>query len=311
VQTHIRIILTLLISICITTVITPLNLHAQTINSNVPDALSDHVERLTKVKLNNTAALLDEMAATGQPELVDLFETMLAGQLYYEKSSQSLTELTKNTDGSYLARALFGSDTPLKNVSKSSYKKIRVNNKLRTKLRELIASVQINSTDDKLRLQAVTTMIGNVTPAIKSQLKQRLSVETDKKIKDTLTLAISVYDLNESAELETKLNAINVLKNSLHPQVRNALTKVIEENQNETELVSAAEKALTKIDKKVKFYGFLEQLFFGLSLGSVLLLSAIGLSITFGVMGVKPHWFINFNCNSGGFLCIRFSRNIN
>jgi len=85
--------------------------------------------------------------------------------------------------------------------------------------------------------------------------------------------------------------AINTLKTSLNPEARNALTTIIESSKSDTsnvnsELVSAAQSALKEIDKRVKFYGFLEQIFFGLSLGSVLLLAAIGLSITFGVMGV-------------------------
>ena len=293
-QIQIRILLALFISVFISTAIMPLSVHAQNLNANanVPDALSEHVKQLTKVKLKDTAALLDEMAATGEPTLVGLFKAMLAGQLYYEKSSQHLAELTKNTNGNYVAQSLFNPNLSKDNVSKSSYKKIRVNNKLRSKLRELIALVQINSNDIELRQQAVVTMIGNVTPTIKDQLNQRLDIETDQGVKDALTLAIAVYDLNESPELETQLSAINILKNSLHPQARNALNQVVETNENKpsnevsTKLISAAQSALKKIDKKVRFYGFLEQLFFGLSLGSVLLLAAIGLSITFGVMGV-------------------------
>ena len=289
-QTHIKLLLTLLIGVLMTTAIS--RAHAQT--EGVPDALAAPLEQLTTVKLKHTATLLDEMAATGQPELVGLFKVMLAGQLYFEKSSNALFELTKNSDGSYQARSLFTPSNSQSNVKKTSYKKIRVNNKLRGKLRELIALVQINSNDVALRQQAVTTMIGNVTPSIKDQLEQRLNIENDNGVKDALNLAISVYDLNQSSDLDTQLNAIGILENSLHPQARNALAQIIEKNTasevevnaNTTQLVTAAENALKKIDKKVKFYGFLEQLFFGLSLGSVLLLAAIGLSITFGVMGV-------------------------
>ena len=290
-QTHIKLLLTLLIGVLMTTAIS--RVHAQT--EGVPDALAAPLEQLTIVKLKHTATLLDEMAATGQPELVGLFEVMLAGQLYFEKSSKALFELTKNSDGSYQARSLFTPSNSQSSVKKTLYKKIRVNNKLRGKLRELIALVQINSSDVALRQQAVTTMVGNVTPSIKDQLEQRLNIENDNGVKDALNLAISVYDLNQSSDLDTQLNAIGVLENSLHPQARNALVQIVEKNTtttdieanaNTVQLVTAAENALKKIDKKVAFYGFLEQLFFGLSLGSVLLLAAIGLSITFGVMGV-------------------------
>jgi urea transport system permease protein len=51
-------------------------------------------------------------------------------------------------------------------------------------------------------------------------------------------------------------------------------------------LRAEAQKALASIEGRISFYRFVENLFFGLSLGSVLLLAAIGLAITFGVMGV-------------------------
>ena len=174
-QTHIKLLLTLLIGVLMTTAIS--RVHAQT--EGVPDALAAPLEQLTIVKLKHTATLLDEMAATGQPELVGLFEVMLAGQLYFEKSSKALFELTKNSDGSYQARSLFTPSNSQSSVKKTLYKKIRVNNKLRGKLRELIALVQINSSDVALRQQAVTTMVGNVTPSIKDQLEQRLNIEND------------------------------------------------------------------------------------------------------------------------------------
>ena len=50
--------------------------------------------------------------------------------------------------------------------------------------------------------------------------------------------------------------------------------------------VSKAIELINKINSKIKFYKLLENLFFGLSLGSVLFIAAVGLAITFGVMGV-------------------------
>ena len=260
-------------------------------NEAAPEAISPFLERLTTVKLKQTADLLDEMAETGQPELLGLFETMLAGKLYYQKDSRALVELDKNGDGIYSAKSFFESSAIKSGVAKSAYKKIRVNNKLRSKLRELIASMQLNSSDVALRRQSVATMIGKLSPELKVQLSERLNIEEDGDVKDSIATAIAVFDLAESDTIDTQLSSIDVLKTSLHPESRNALLSFVEthkplDKEDVQTAVVAAEAALKKIDGKVKFYGFLEQLFFGLSLGSVLLLAAIGLSITFGVMGV-------------------------
>ncbi len=57
-------------------------------------------------------------------------------------------------------------------------------------------------------------------------------------------------------------------------------------DDSNADVKTASAAALVKIEERVEFYGLLETLFFGLSLGSVLVLAAIGLAITFGVMGV-------------------------
>ena len=256
--------------------------------ANTPESLAPLLERLTQVSLKQTADLLDEMAETGEPELVELFEVMLDGHLHYEKTSRSLVAITTTPNKTYVVEPMFQPQISVEEVStKSAYKKIRVNNRLRSKLRGLIASLLLNSDDVSKRRDAATEMIGNDTADIRAQLQQRLTVETDSTVIEPLTLAIAVYDLKQSDEFEIKLSAIKELDGSLHPEARNALNSVVEsENEINTVLVARAEQALKSIDQKVRFYGLVEQLFFGLSLGSVLLLAAIGLSITFGVMGV-------------------------
>src|SRR4030095_14622944 len=56
--------------------------------------------------------------------------------------------------------------------------------------------------------------------------------------------------------------------------------------EGEEQVRQAAATAVQVIDQWRTFYSGVETLFFGLSLGSVLVLVAIGLAISFGVMGV-------------------------
>ncbi|PJN96791.1 urea ABC transporter permease subunit UrtB, partial [Amaricoccus sp. HAR-UPW-R2A-40] len=51
-------------------------------------------------------------------------------------------------------------------------------------------------------------------------------------------------------------------------------------------LSEAAQDAITSIEQRQALWAYGQNLWFGLSLGSVLLLAAVGLAITFGVMGV-------------------------
>jgi urea transport system permease protein len=108
---------------------------------------------------------------------------------------------------------------------------------------------------------------------------------------DRINAALAVSQLR-SDDAQSRLSAIKTLEGNLEPKVRNEILRLTEKNDDGSHkevnaaVVRAAEQAIKNIEAKVTFYGYLETLFFGLSLGSVLLLAAAGLAITFGVMGV-------------------------
>ena len=76
------------------------------------------------------------------------------------------------------------------------------------------------------------------------------------------------------------------------PQAKQALESVLVKNsagvyeEQDLEIITSARKAVANIKTRLQINSAAETVFFGISLGSVLLLSAIGLAITFGVMGV-------------------------
>src|SRR5690606_32867589 len=91
---------------------------------------------------------------------------------------------------------------------------------------------------------------------------------------------------------EDRLLAVEVLSSSVESEAVNALRKLTLKNddgsyiEKDLKVAELAEKNLKAVDTKLFMYKQTENLFFGFSLGSVFLLTAIGLAITFGVMGV-------------------------
>src|SRR6202041_1750603 len=86
---------------------------------------------------------------------------------------------------------------------------------------------------------------------------------------------------------QNRLAAIKTLRSSLNSDVYNRLVAMSDPGgEADIAVRDAAAQTVRHIDSWRKFYGVIEMLFFGLSLGSVLVLAAIGLAITFGVMGV-------------------------
>ena len=96
----------------------------------------------------------------------------------------------------------------------------------------------------------------------------------------------------DSSEKSVRIKAINGLKEHDSQDALNRLQALIEKDgegqylENDSDIRKLAEAALTKIQGRLQAYAAIETIFFGLSLGAVLVLAAIGLAITFGVMGV-------------------------
>jgi urea transport system permease protein len=115
-------------------------------------------------------------------------------------------------------------------------------------------------------------------------LDARMERETDAGVKDLL-ITVRALARMDAQDPQQRLESIEVLRGSLLSEVRVRLDAVASRDVD-PEVRAAAREAIDSIESRIAVYRFTENLFFGLSAGSVLLLAAIGLAITFGVMGV-------------------------
>jgi urea transport system permease protein len=174
---------------------------------------------------------------------------------------------------------------------RDSLDKIGTNNRLRRTLRIAVARFDLANPDASVRLAAVSEMLRSLDESGAAMLKERAGVETDRRVKAEIETGLALVALDGSNRQE-RLAAIDVLSGRPRQQVRNRLAVLLEKNADgqyveaDESVRAAATKALSRIDRALRVYGGVETLFFGLSLGSVLVLVAIGLAITFGVMGV-------------------------
>ena len=223
------------------------------------------------------------------PRTLKVMQAMLDGRLYYRKADERVVIATAADDGYLITDVLTGED--LDTVSKRKLKKIRINNKLRKMLRTFIAKLSLYSEDPKVRLAAVKEMMKQITPESATMLRALLDQEKNNAVLEVLHTSLALVDI-DSEDKTARLSAISVLAESMRPQARNRLVLVLEKTpegefiENDADIRKAASAALKGIEAKLSVYRFIETTFFGLSLGSVLLLIAIGLAITFGVMGV-------------------------
>lgn len=254
-------------------------------------SLIELVSQLPKASYKEKAELLELIAAdTAQSEKsLELLNAILKGELFYVKKTKQVVYREAGEDKKYLAiDALTAEEVGL--FKKRKLKKIGINNSLRRTLKGLIAELQISSADENVREVAASEILKNADSSLMPIIEKALIREEEDSIRTILNTAKSIIEL-EGDVSGIRLGAISALDGSLYPETRVALTQFIERVQQHPEQFDEAEltlaqKNLDSINEMMKLNGILENVYFGIALGAVLLLAAIGLAITFGVMGV-------------------------
>lgn len=240
----------------------------------------DQVELLTDRK--QIASAIDTIAASLAPRKRIWLESILDGKLFIRKSDDLPVIVEKISSGYKLTAAVDGED--LGSVGKRKVKKVKINNALRGKLRSAIAGLALQDDDPKARLSAVERMLQSLDDGKVSAIRNQYEVEEDTDVKELMQVAFDLDALN-NGETAAKIAAIDSLGINTRDQVLNSLRSAAS-NTEKPRVAKAASESLEKINSRIAIFEKVETVLFGLSLGSVLAMAAIGLAITFGVMGV-------------------------
>jgi urea transport system permease protein len=240
---------------------------------------SDALSELTSSKLKQRAQAVEKLIITEDPRLEELFQALLNSNLYYRKADKVVAIKVEKGTTTTVTNALTGKQMS----SDGKWKKIIINNAVRRDLRSVIANLQLTSDSIDKRLNAIEQILSQLDDKQIQALENRLKVEEDNKVQQQLRIAIAALKLKIGQG--DALSLLTQLEGNAHPSVRQVVV-VMAENAEDIKIKAAATSTLEKIDGRIARYSNVETLFFGLSLGSVLVLAAIGLAITFGVMGV-------------------------
>ncbi len=167
---------------------------------------------------------------------------------------------------------------------------VRINNAVRRMLAPAIAQMRLQSKDLTIRLEAASELAKRPASELREAMGTALDGEKNKDVKKQLRLAIAQVDLAD-ADTAKRLAALKILsddgdvthKAELERLTSQADGKFVEEN---ADVRDAATRALRAIEGRFALIGIVANTFYGVSLGSILLLAALGLAITFGLMRV-------------------------
>ena len=216
--------------------------------------------------------------ARGAPVLAALGDGRLL------KAPDGRVVIADNTGGT--ARVLDAvTGAPIPDLSPDKLDRIRVNNRLRNAIEAALGGLTLFSTDPGARRSAAEDALRHPSAQTAALLERALAAERDPDIRAAMQLSLSAARLFTGDKPE-RLAAIRTLGATTDPQVKNLLDEFRYRADLDPELRKAAGDALASIDNRLRLTGIAANLFQGISLGSILLLAAIGLAITFGVMGV-------------------------
>ncbi len=278
----------LLLAVFVTSPVSLSPVSAQSPDENFLAAVAE----LRETSFLEKEAIGERLIASGHPSARELLTAFLDDRLYVRNTDQKVV-IAKTIQGNLAAYDLVeplsladaGSAPP------ESLTKIGTNNRLRRSLRTTLARFGLSSPDTTVRLAAIKDILRSLDEPTVALLREREGVETDPAVRDAIDTGLAMAELTGS-DPAARLEAVETLSSRLSSDVRNTLATLIEKSadgtfvEGDVAVRAAAEQALRHIDNQRVFYSAIETLFFGLSLGSVLVLAAIGLAITFGVMGV-------------------------
>ncbi|MFT0171135.1 urea ABC transporter permease subunit UrtB [Paraburkholderia mimosarum] len=233
------------------------------------------------------SAAIDKLIATHDAASLALLKALAQDNVSATDSGEVL--VLEGADGQSAHDAVTGQGVAAGVAS--SVQPITLNNLLRSKVAGAVSGLQLDSPDVATRRDAIAALLKNPDPAMKPMIDAARAKETDPALKrrlDTLWAMTALHDPNAATRLEAaKLVAARHdldMYELLRPLVAKSASGAY--NEPDVEVRAAAQQGIDALDAIQRRSEIAGTLFAGISLGSVLLLAALGLAITYGLIGV-------------------------
>ena len=246
------------------------------------EAFRADLVRLNEGTFREKAVAVRDIAESGHPRAVPVLQALMDSQLYFRISGGEIVIAESGDDGFDLTDPVTGEAAG--QATQYEVRRISINNAVRTEARERLSLAALTSPDEDARMAAVRQLLNSPDPAVVDRIRPLLEDESVARIRRGMELVVNVSRLQSDSE-EIRLQGLEGLGGALDNRVRNEV-RDLARNDPSPVVQQQAEIVLEQIEGRRALWSFGEQVFFGLSAGSVLMLAALGLAITFGVMGV-------------------------
>jgi urea transport system permease protein len=233
------------------------------------------VDKLAFGESDEQVEAVAQLVAAGNEKSTAILQALADGELYTAGKRVLIIKGDSATD------AVTGQKLATIPADKED---ITVNNRLRRELGTALAALRLVSPERDVRLAAAKELAGGTEPAMLPMVKLALDKETDAAVKPLLEQIAAALELRAD-DRNVRLAAVKKLASSSNASTKSLLLSFIEAEKDE-ELRIEAQKSLREIESGLAWGERLGIVFTSVSLGSILLLAALGLAITYGLMGV-------------------------
>jgi urea transport system permease protein len=209
----------------------------------------------------------DEKSLTFIQALADDAVKIAGGRAYIVKGEQFIDPTTGQAQA-----ALVGAEDVVNN------------NRMRGELDAALAAFKLRDADVTVRAQAVKNLQDSADESKLSLIESAIAREADAEVKNSLSMIRSKVLLN-SADAAKRFESAQALARGKSNNVEALLNERLKVEED-AKVKSALLEALASIKSGQRVGNQIAALFTGISLGSILLLVALGLAITYGLMGV-------------------------
>jgi urea transport system permease protein len=240
----------------------------------------DALSRFSADSFDQTIEGINEVVASGNALAAPVITALQEGRLLFSAESKRVF-IREQPDR--LIDAATGQ--PAAGTAPADLAPVRLNNRLRRIVEAALGGLTLMAPDPGKRLEAAQAVLRSKDANALPALDQAIAKETDARVKPALIEARAAVVLYlDSASDADKIDAIDLIRER-GDQEALSLLGGLPANAS-APVKKAATDAVASIQSSLAIWTAVQNTWYGLSLGSVLLLAAIGLAITFGVMGV-------------------------
>jgi len=245
------------------------------------------LERLALAEDPKGSGLLEELSATGDPYIKDFVDAWRVGEVYtYQKSDTETLVLRRVSE----AFRLLSNDeiVEISEADEEKLEKNRPSRRLRRDLKRITDTIDLSSPDASTKIEAALKLGLSQNTDYLEELKKKFEAETDARVRRAFEEAIHISLLSNAKDDSERRSSIVRLGELESLPSRDGILEIQSqaEEAGDESLAAICSEAVEKIDRHQKAVERWGNLVRGLSLGSVLLIVAFGLAITFGLMGI-------------------------